>query len=229
MPQEPAQPNRSLIEGLGVLLGLVQRGQATGVRELARVLGLSPTRTQRYLATLAHLGFCIRTPDRKYAPGPGVHALSAISLSASGLAARALEVLPGLNDLGAIVALGVLWRDSVSYVYFSQPNHPDARILGKDQGRPATESVIGLLLLAWQSETSISEILPEKAKKLRPTLSTYRRQGFARRVSPDGSVSLAVPVGDPPFAGLALSEIPCTISEKEVLERLSGAAKVLAT
>lgn len=228
MSSLPAQPNKSLIEGLEVLLALVQRGDAVGVRELARELGMTPTRLQRYVATLAHLGFAAQGEDRRYRPGPGVHVLSAMSLSASGLAARALQVLPALNDLGAIVALGMLWRRTVSYVYFSRPGMPVARSLGNDSGWPARESVIGLLLLAHAPASVVAAQFPEEAVALEPKLAEIRRQEYSRLGTSRGGISLAVPVGNPPVAGLAVSELPCGVDEKKILERLMHAAATLS-
>ncbi len=224
----PAQPNKSLIEGLEVLLALVQRGESVGVRELARELGMTPTRLQRYVATLAHLGFAAQGDDRRYGPGSGVHVLSAMSLSASGLAGRALEVLPSLNDLGVIVALGMLWRRTVSYVYFSRPGMPVARALGNDAGWPARESVIGLMLLAHAPETAVLADFAEEADELAPILAETRVRGHARRVNEKGEISLAVPVGSPPVAGLAVSGVRCDQDEQMILERLNQAAARLS-
>ncbi len=228
MKNLPAQPNKSLIEGLEGLLALVQRGESVGVRELARELGMTPTRLQRYVGTLAHLGFAAQGEDRRYGPGAGVHVLSAMSLSASGLAGRALEVLPSLNDLGVIVALGMLWRRTVSYVYFSRPGTPVARALGNDSGWPAKESVIGLLLLAHVPEAALQEDFPEEAEELGPILAVTRSQGFARLVNDKQEISLAVPVGSPPIAGLAVSGVRCGQDEKQILERLTQAAAALS-
>ena len=57
---------------------------------------------------------------RRYAPGPGLHVLAAMSLRGSRLLTRAL---PHLRDLMAAepecrIALGVLWRSHVCYLFF---------------------------------------------------------------------------------------------------------------
>lgn len=65
MSSLPAQPNQSLMEGIEVLFALVQRGRPAGVRELARELDMTPTRLQRYVATLAHLGLTTQGTDRR--------------------------------------------------------------------------------------------------------------------------------------------------------------------
>lgn len=228
MSSLPAQPNQSLMEGIEVLFALVQRGRPAGVRELARELDMTPTRLQRYVATLAHLGLTTQGTDRRYGPGPGVHVLSAMSLSASGLAGRALEVLPELNDLGVIVALGMLWRRSVSYVYFSEPGTPVARSLGKENGWPARESVIGMLLLSHAPRSVLERDFAGEAGELAPLLEETRKRGYARRVDDCGRMSLAVPVGNPPIAGLAVSGARCGRSERRVVQRLNRAAAKLS-
>ncbi|HKJ90528.1 MAG TPA: helix-turn-helix domain-containing protein [Oceanipulchritudo sp.] len=223
----PAQPNRSLMEGLEVLLALAQRGEAVGVRELARELGMTPTRVQRYLATLAHAGLTERTPQRRYGVGAGIHALSAMSLSASGLAGRAMQVLPPLGDLGLKVALGVLWRDTVNYLYFSLPGMPVSEMLGHDRGFPARRSSIGMLLLAEHDASHVGRFFGKEAG-LTEALEKVRTAGYARVEQPDGETSLAVAVGNPPVAGLALSGIIREAELESHLKRLREAATQLA-
>lgn len=205
MTSLPAQPNRSLIEGIEVLLAVAQRQEPVGVRALARELNMTPTRVQRFLGTLAHLGLTDQKADRRYGVGPGIHALSAISLTASGLSKRALSILPGLADLDLIIALGVLWRDTVNYLYFNSPPHSVSESLGNQSGYPARESSIGLLLLAHHQEDYLQNYFPAEKAEILPVLKPIRTQGYAMIQRPDGEISLAVPVGSPPVAGLAAS------------------------
>lgn len=217
----PRQPNQSLLEGMEVLLAVARSREPVRVRAMARQLGLTPTRLQRYMATLAHCGILRQLPDRRYGPGPGMHALSAISLSASGLAARGMEVLPQLADLHCVVALGVLWRDQVSYLYFQAPDKPPARSLGHAEDFPARESVIGRVLLATQEPHGESgPIKPAEAHAI-------RRLGYAQMLRPAGKTGLAVPVGDPPVAGLALEGNFSANKIPELVGRMREAAQRL--
>lgn len=194
----PRQPNQSLLEGIEVLLAVARSREPVRVRAMARQLGLTPTRLQRYMGTLAHCGILRQLPDRRYGPGPGMHALSAISLSASGLAARSMEILPQLADLRCVVALGVLWRGQISYLYFQAPDQPAARSLGQAEDFPARDSVIGRVLLATQEmEDEEEPIDPTEARAI-------RQRGYARLRRGSGKTGLAIAVGDPPVAGLAL-------------------------
>jgi len=225
----PAQPNRSLMEGLEVLLALVQRGESVGVRELARQLDMTPSRLQRYVATLAHLGLARQRPDRRYEVGAGIHSLSAMSLTASGLAPRAFAVLPELDDLGLNVALGVLWRRTVSYLYFSRPGAPPAHALGTEPGWPARESSIGLLMLAHADPEQVERDFPEDASLLRPQLPNIRKEGMVKIARPTGDHSLAVTVGDPVTAGLAVSGRFTEAETPAIVARLREAASRLDT
>jgi DNA-binding IclR family transcriptional regulator len=198
MNQLPVQPNRSVLEGIEVLLAVARSGKPVRVRALAREFGVTPTRLQRYLATLAHGGLLRQLPDRSYTTGAGMHALSAISMTASGLAPRALKILPQLADLGCIVALGVLWRDRVSYLYFQHPDQHASGALGRVADFPAHDSSIGHILLATNGAVA-------RTGPLQTQLAATLQRGYARIDREDGETSIAVPVGSPPMAGLALS------------------------
>lgn len=223
----PAQPNRSVMEGLEVLLAAAREREPLRVRPLARKLGMTPTRVQRYLATLAHLGMMRRNSDRSYAVGPGIHALSAMSLSASGLAARAMRVLPPLGDLGVIIALGVLWRDTVSYLYFRPPGVAATESLGRTEDFPARESSIGLLLTAYGGSGDEGRSFRAGSQWPRPLMAKVRRDGHAVVPRPEGGLSLAVPVGTPPVAGLAVSGGIERGDVPHFLPRLRAAAREL--
>ncbi len=223
----PTQPNQSLLEGIEVLLAVARRGQPAGVRPLAREMGLNPTRLQRYLGTLAHAGLLRQLPDRRYEPGPGMHALSAISLTASGLAARGMEVLPALSDLGCIVALGVLWRRSVSYLYFHGPDFESGKALGRSSDFPAEDSVIGRVLLAEWPDERVRREFPDCGDALCRDLRGVRQLGYARIRRSGGQTGLAVPVGSPAVAGLALSGPIDNRRVRPLVRRLQSTALLL--
>jgi len=81
--------------------------------------------------TLTYLGIARQTPDRKYRAGAGMTVLAAQSLFASGLLRRALPALEELRHFGHTVAMGVRWRDNVSYLFHAPPNMPATDALGR--------------------------------------------------------------------------------------------------
>jgi DNA-binding IclR family transcriptional regulator len=216
----PAQPNQSLIDGLGVLQALASSGRAVGSRELAKMLDLEPTRANRLLKTLAALGIAQQTPDRRYEPGPGMHVLSAQSLYGSGLIRKAMPHLADLHRLGYLVALGVLWRDQVCYLYHATPDMRPEMALGRAGLYPAERSGLGLVLLA-QGE-------PLPSGELGKRLRRVREQGYARIQIRHGVSTLAVPLGNPAYAAIGLSgQISSQQTPRLVAELQQAVSRIL--
>ena len=214
-PKLNAQPNRSLIDGITTLQALATSPEPVGCRELARRLGADPTKVNRLLKTLAYLGIARQTADRKYTAGPGMHVLAAQSLFASGLIRRALPALEALRRFGHTVALGVLWEDSVSYLFHAPPGIEASRGLGRIGLLPATTSGIGIVLLSELEDEDARALyanrdipmFPEGIDQLLAKLAEVRQLGYARiHVADDRDHHVvAVSTGDPAHAGVALS------------------------
>jgi DNA-binding IclR family transcriptional regulator len=210
-----AQPNQSLIDGIATLQALATSPEPVGCRELARRLDADPTKINRLLKTLAYLGIARQTANRKYTAGAGMHVLAAQSLFASGLINRALPVLEGLRRFGHTVALGVLWGDSVSYLFHAPPGIEASRGLGRIGLLPATTSGIGIVLLSELDDDEVRDIyrdkdipmFPEGIEQLLAKLAEVRRLGYARVHVADERDHhvVAVSTGDPAHAGIALS------------------------
>lgn len=214
----PAQPNLSLVDGLACLQALASSREPVGSRELARLLGLEPTRTNRLLKTLAYLGLAQQGANRKYRTGPAIHVLGAQTLFGSGLLQHALGPLEELRDTGLIVALGVLWRDQTCYLYHAAPESTMAQGLGHYRIFPATSSGIGMALLAHKSDEDVRglfehdgdphETLPDLdgPAGLLSRLDKIRRDGHSLIPVPDSDRrTLAVTVGSPTYAAVGLS------------------------
>ncbi len=210
-----AQPNQGLIDGIATLQALATSPEPVGCRELARRIGLDPTKVNRLLKTLTYLGIARQTANRKYTSGPGMHVLAAQSLFASGLIRRALPLLESLRRFGHTVALGVLWNDNVSYLFHAPPGLEASRGLGRIGLLPATISGIGMVLLAELGDEHVSSIyagkeipnFPEGLAQLLNKLAEIRQLGYARvHVADDRDHHIvAVSSGDPAHVGIALS------------------------
>lgn len=212
-PRPPAQPNQSLIDGLECLEAIALADRPVGNRELARQLGLEPTRVNRLLGTLAYLGVAQRNADRKYAPGPGLHVLAAMGLRGSGLLKQALPVIRELQakrpELS--VALGVLWRRHVCYLYHGRGGRPVEEGIGGHALYPVEISSIGRALLAHLEPAGVRARFADAPPrgftlgKLLAELRAVRRQGYARH---EGHTSVAVAIGPTPVAAIAFSGEP---------------------
>jgi DNA-binding IclR family transcriptional regulator len=162
---KPAQPNQSLIDGLACLQALASHAQPVGSRELGRMLGLEPTRVNRLLKTLAFVGLAQQDENRKYLPGPGIHALAAQSLRGSGLIRRALGPLESLFDLDLQVAMGVLWGDQVCYLYHHSPGETAAQGIGREPLFPASSSGLGQALLAGLTDDEVRSLYADSDER----------------------------------------------------------------
>lgn len=154
----PKQPNQSVIDGIRCLQGVVTSADPVGVSELSRELDLEVTRTHRLLRTLAHIGLVRWTPNRKYAPGPGLPVLAAQTLHASGFY-KAIPVVDALHrELDIIVALGMLWGRTVSYLYHASSGVPLAQAIGRLETLPASTSSLGVALLSKRKPADVAEL-----------------------------------------------------------------------
>ncbi len=142
----PAQANQSILAGFQVLQEVITAAQPLGSREVARRMGLEHSRVNRILGTLATAGMLQQNSDTKYYPGPGLHALSALSLHASGLIPAALPVLEPFHAEGATVALGTLWKDTIVYLLHANPSQDLPSSAGAHENYPKEKSVLTRVL-----------------------------------------------------------------------------------
>jgi DNA-binding IclR family transcriptional regulator len=202
-----SQPNHGVLDGLLCLEALAVAGEGVGTRALARQLGLHPVRVNRLLKSLAEKGFARQDADRRYMPGPAFHVLAALATHGSGLLRRALPHLQALAvSQNATVALGVLWRDQVCYLYHGDARTPPAEALGRTQLHPAATSSIGVILM----DPARGHACLRHGTEARPHLS------------------IAVPVANPAIAGLACTAVPVTTHLPPLIERLHATATEIA-
>jgi DNA-binding IclR family transcriptional regulator len=228
MAKTPAQPNRSVQDGLECLWQLVAEARPVGSRELARMMEMEPTRANRMLGTLAAMGLAAQTPDRKYVAGPGIHVLAAMSLRGSHLldaAGRPMQKL--VENTGGRVALGVLWRRRVCYLFHGRPDRaPLASVAGHNL-YPAERSSIGKVLLAAHTEDVIKERFAEQdvdVAQLLTELREVRRLGYAVNREDGRAQSIAVAVGRPAVAGLA---VMCDVTDQNRNELLAALGRAV--
>jgi DNA-binding IclR family transcriptional regulator len=209
----PAQPNNSLITGLECLQHIVGAGSAIGSREVARRMGMTHTRVNRLLGTLAYMGLLEKDAGRRYRPGPGLHALAAQSMMASRLLPSALPVLSGLGRDGYTVALGTLWNGQVCYLFHERPGQSVEDAILRHELWPADHSTVGIAILAARADKdSPLPPPPENAQvtllpgqDIARTVAAARSDGYATLRFEDDVISIGVAVGSPPIAGLAVS------------------------
>lgn len=208
-----AQPNQSLIDGLACLQALATSPKPIGCRELARDLELNPMRANRLLKTLAEIGLAQQDAQKRYFIGAGIHALAAQAMFGSGILKQALPLLKQIRHPGLTVAIGVLWREHVTYLFHGRVGSDLEDGIGRVGLVPFYRSSIGMLLLAQQKDEAIGQLWQQRGKghitkaDLNNIIKTTRQRGYACIENRSESLhhSLAVPLGTPVVAGLALS------------------------
>jgi DNA-binding IclR family transcriptional regulator len=225
-----SQPNQSLIDGIRCLQYLVSSGRAVGCRELAREMGMNPTRVNRFLMSMASVGLTAQDDQRRYLPGPNILVLAAQAIRGSSVFA---EVLPKLDELApkdVRVALGVLWENRVVYIYHSKPGSIAYQALADSPSWPVHESIIGTVLVADRSDDEIRALCaPHDAAEFLRHVEMARTTGSAIWHRADGRVAMAVPT-EGYAAGLAFSGMYNTTPEEEAfrMEQLKALAKAIA-
>ncbi|CAM7557013.1 MULTISPECIES: IclR family transcriptional regulator domain-containing protein [Enterobacteriaceae] len=191
-----SQPNQSLIDGIRCLQYLVSSGRAIGCRELARLMGINTTRVNRLLMTMASIGLTMQDEQRRYLPGPGIHALAAQAIRGSALFSQALPLLESYAPKDIVVAMGVLWEDQVIYIYHSEPGSQMSQALAGFHMLPAWQSVIGMSLLAAESDEELQKrFVDAQWQQLAPHIAQQRELGRVVWHHDDGEVSMAKPLG----------------------------------
>jgi DNA-binding IclR family transcriptional regulator len=232
-----SQPNQSLLRGLTCLEALAVAGEPIGCRELGRRLGIHHVRANRLLKSLAEAGFAQQDARQRYLPGPGFHVLAALATHGSGLLRRALPHLERLaSDTGTTVALGVLWRSQVCYLFHGDSRTPAAEALGRTRLMPAHESSIGQVLLASRPAADVrlglAALAPRVRTAVRRSLQVVGEAGHACLEHPSAAGgthhSIAVAIGSPAFAGLACTGVARERAVRPVVERLAATAAAIA-
>ncbi len=237
MSSRPSQVVSGLVDGIEVLRELAVSAEPVAGIELAERTGLSVVRVSRLLTTLAWMGIAHRDRSRKYTIGPGIHTLATLNLGASGTLSRAIRHLEPLLDYPYTVAVGVLWRDMVAYLFHRSPGQSVAEGVSPEVARrivmPASHSSIGMAMLAQLPNSRIHDLFDNKptplpglyadVDALLEKIEEVRLVGYASLRYPT-HVSLAKTVGNPPYAAIAISGFESPEDEKKFCHMLDDIA-----
>lgn len=229
MSKLPAQPINGLIDGFKVLQEIVIAHEPVSGSRLAEEMGLEVTRVNRLLKTLSYMGMVHRTSDRKYLPGAGIHLLAAQTVHGSGILQSALPELERLAVYDHTIALGVLWKEHVSYLYHREPHNSSFEAIGKLAMYPAEKSSIGRLLFTEIPRDEIVEIFKAANKpyvKFLKQVNDCRKNGYAILHRGD-ETSLAVKIGRPAYAAIAFSGKIAPTDLQKCIAILSEAAMAI--
>jgi DNA-binding IclR family transcriptional regulator len=212
------QKNKSITDALNVLMELSEEDCAVGSRELARRLNMEPTRVNRFLRTLHEAGFAAQDSNQRYHSGAGMEVMAARSLHNSKLLRAGLPVIEKLGKCKFQVALGVLHRNKVCYLYHAAVGMSLAEGIGRMAIYEASRSSIGMMLLAGRSDQYIAEFYAHddadcgefsSFAELMHKITEIRREKFTCIACSVNNplINIAVPIGKPVLGALAFSGI----------------------
>ena len=156
------------------------------------------------------------------------------------------EIWLGINSgqgaaIGRTVALGVLWNDSVSFLYHAKPGMSPSEAIGRVGLKDATTSGIGMVLLSSLPTEQICQLYENRdipgfghnLQNLLDELSKIKQQGYARiQVTSDDpkqnsrpNYTIAVAIGSPASAAIALSGWISEHDTAEIVAELHRAKK----
>jgi DNA-binding IclR family transcriptional regulator len=160
-----------------------------------------------------------------------MHVLSVQALVSGGLLRRSIEPVEKLPRSKHAVALGVLWQDKVCYLFHAGAGQSLTSALGAHELYPATQSSIGMMLLSQMRDEAIDTLFADRPtpdyanlQSLHRKLAEIRKLGYAFIEQSATEASVAVPIGQPAYAGLALANV----TERQVpnlVAQLRDAAK----
>lgn len=151
-----SQPNQSLIDGILCFQELTTSDRPLGNKELAEKLEINVVKVNRLLRTLKSIGMAEQNAQKKYMPGPAVHLLAAQSFHSSALFRSATSVAINNSYDDRTLAIGILWNDSVVYMYHASADQNPAQGLGGYHIYHVSQSSIGQVLLAEYSDEEIA-------------------------------------------------------------------------
>jgi DNA-binding IclR family transcriptional regulator len=215
----------SVEKSLGLLEYLAERGGPVALREITASSGMSKPTACRLLQVLQNLGYVSRPAGkREYMIGPRAQRLTTTDPQAR-LKAAARPLLVSLHgSFNETVNLGVLSRDSVSYLDFIETTQALRFITTPGQQSPFACTALGRAIASAMDDTAV-EALVSKARipvltpltvrtrvDLRTRILEARNKGYAQECGesvegveclavnlaqmgfPDAAVSIAVPV-----------------------------------
>lgn len=157
---------KTLVKGLMVLEALIQKGGASGVSDLAAVLGLAKSNTHRLLKTLVDTGF-VRSSDGRYEASLKVWELGTHVIKNYDICDLARPAMTRLvRETAEGVRLMVLDPKSLEVVYLDKIESPQVVRTFSEVGAraPAHCTSSGKVLLAYQDE----RVIRRASRKLKP-------------------------------------------------------------
>lgn len=218
--------NRSIAESWRCLNLLAATARPMGIREMGRALALDSAKVTRIMQALLAQDLVQQNAQRKYAPGLGLHRLSALAMHNSSFYQAVVEMLEEVGEHHISIVIGVLNGPEVVYLFHTRNGMSAARALGNYHAVPVKDSVIGIKLLAAKSDEEIITLLGiHDFRLLLPEIRNARQQQIYIKSYDGSQYRLACAIAGTQ-AVAALSNLSCA---PEALERYKTFLRALVS
>lgn len=168
--------------------------------EIAREIDLPPSTTSRILATLEKYSYLYRDEEtQRYYLGPSIARLGTLCYSHMDFRRIAVPYMVQLREIyNESVGLYVPNSGHRVCIERIESTHPLKRILNIGDRLPLTRGASGRLLLAYQPQAAIDELLLADPYTTHERLAEIRTLGYStsRSEREEGVVSVAAPIFD---------------------------------
>jgi len=233
----------SVEKSLGLLEYLAQQAKPVALREITASSEISKPTACRLLQVLQKLGYVSRPAGtRDYMIGPRAERLTAVDPRAR-LKAAVRPLLVSLHEaFNETVNLGILSRDSVSYLDFIETTHPLRFITTPGQQSPFSSTALGRAIASAMEEAEIDALVSSAAipaltpatvrsrDELRRRIQEARERGYAEESgeSVEGVECLAVSLAPAGFPDAAISmAVPSQRLDPKRRQAMTAALKAL--
>lgn len=164
----PRHGNRSIIVGVTLLRAIAGFGQPTALIDIAKEVGMTPTRTQRYLLGLINAGLVEQNPlSQRYDLGFQVVELGVLALGRIDAVRLANEALLELSRECNAPALGIVWgTHGPTVIRCEQAENPSVIRVREGRTLSLLNSSSGRVFLAYMNEDQLAPILCEEMAAL---------------------------------------------------------------
>lgn len=188
---------QSLDAALRLLAAMAERPGAVALSDLARDLGMPPSKAHRYLASFQHAGLVVQAGrSGKYDLGPGAIRLGLAALARHDFVNRTADALPDLVAQTGLTALLSVWgSQGPTVVRWERAAVPTVTSMGLGTVLPLMASATGRAFLAWGPPAPMQGMLAEGAEGLAESLRSAGYASVDGRFIP-GLVAIAAPILD---------------------------------
>lgn len=203
----------STLKALDVLEHIASCGDAAGVTEISKRLGLDKSTTYRILNTLEHRGYAVQdTLTRKYRLGVKIMELSRLASTQSMLKNVAGPTLDRLaRECHETLHLGIMDRGEVFHLDSREPSQLTRMVSHIGLRNPVHCTALGKVMLAFLPEEEIEQIIGKEnglrrytkytihtRTELKKELQNIKKSGYAvdNEELHEGTRCLAAPLRD---------------------------------